>query len=769
VSAHVVGGSTPRIAPPPMPATLGAHERAGAPALARLATFAALATFASGHWAALVEESSGWRVLAIVAIACAGGATLLLTGGRRLRTALLARPVVILLTLVAGVVAGGLPVRLLGWRNWGELGENIDRGLAGVPSVNWPYAGNEEWVGLTILLLAPLVCALAAALAFWPANRGAGALRSGALVLLVTLYAVAVTEHDFGAELVRGLALFLLIAAWIWLPRVRRADAVVAGCAVLLVGGLALPVAAGADGEDALVDYRSWQWFGADEGASFNWNHTYGPIDWQRDGSTLLIVKSKQAHYWKAETLDRFDGLRWLHTDANDRVPLRFEFPGRPRLEWAERIGFTVRGLQTSLVVGAGTTFDVSGAGIVSGSADGTFRKLDEPLEEGDTYRVQSYVPDPSAREMRAAGATVSAHFNQYTTIALPRPGENALNLDEAASRPAAPAPEVLTAGAGVTPADAEAAEQQLLASPYARVYELAQRLSVGQATTYDIVKRIESHLLRNYDYTERPPSQEYPLSAFLFEDRRGYCQQFSGAMALMLRMNGIPARVAAGFTPGSYNGETGEYRVRDLDAHSWVEVYFEGLGWVPFDPTPSSAPAESQLGGPDIESAANRDAGEPNPDSGGPAFEQSGDTGTAAGGGDGGGRPWLTAAVALAGLGALVGGALFLRARVRAHRRVAADPDAPLHELRRALERLGYGIAPGTTLAELERRLAEEAGPGAARYVRRLNDGRYARTGARPPGRSARRTLRRALTARGGRLRRARGYLALPPRLGAR
>ncbi len=735
----------------------------------RLATFCALAAFAAGHWAGLVEDSSSWRVLVVVAVACAGGGALALTAGRG-RIATLVRPALVLATLAAGVVAAGLPVRFLGWRNWGELGENVDRGLAGVPSVNWPDAGNEEWVAPTILLLTPRERAVAAPFAFWPAGRDTGVLRAFSLVLLVTLYGVAATEHDFGAGLVRGLILFLLIAAWIWLPRVRRPDALLAACAVLAVGGLALPVAAGADRADALVDYRSWQWFGADEGATFNWNHTYGPIDWQRDGSTLLIVKSKQAHYWKAETLDRFDGLHWLHTDANDRTPLSFELPDEPRVEWAERIGFTVRGLRTSLVVGAGTTFDVSGAGIVSGSADGTVRKLDEPLEEGDTYRVQSYVPDPSAKEMRAAGETTDAHFNQYLTIALPRPGENALNLDEAASRPRGPAPEVVTAGAGITPADAQAAEQQLLDSPYAPVYQLAQRLAVGQATTYDVVKRIETHLQRNYDYTERPPSQEYPLSAFLFEDRRGYCQQFSGAMALMLRMNGISARVAAGFTPGSYNRETGEYRVRDLDAHSWVEVYFEDLGWVPFDPTPSSAPAESQLGGPDIESAANRDSSEPNPDAGGPVFEQSGDTGTAAaGGGGGGGRPWL-AAVTLVGLGALAGAALFfLRARLRARRRIAADPDASLHELRAALSRLRYEIEPGTTLAELERRLAEEAGPAAARYVRRLNDGRYARAGARPPGRSARRALRRALTARGGRLGRVRGYLALPPRLGAR
>ena len=68
---------------------------------------------------------------------------------------------------------------------------------------------------------------------------------------------------------------------------------------------------------------------------------------------------------------------------------------------------------------------------------------------------------------------------------------------------------------------------------------------------------------------------------------------------------------MVAGFSPGSYNRDTGEYRVRDLDAHSWVEVYFTGIGWVPFDPDAHRAPAESQSSGLLATSAARGDAGE--------------------------------------------------------------------------------------------------------------------------------------------------------------
>ena len=107
----------------------------------------------------------------------------------------------------------------------------------------------------------------------------------------------------------------------------------------------------------------------------------------------------------------------------------------------------------------------------------------------------------------------------------------------------------------------------------------------------YDAVKGIERYLDRNFTYSEKTPRARYPLNAFLFRDKFGYCQQFSGAMALMLRMAGSRPGSPPASRPGSYNRDSGEYRVRDLDAHSWVEVFFNGIGWVPFDPTPAASP----------------------------------------------------------------------------------------------------------------------------------------------------------------------------------
>ena len=83
------------------------------------------------------------------------------------------------------------------------------------------------------------------------------------------------------------------------------------------------------------------------------------------------------------------------------------------------------------------------------------------------------------------------------------------------------------------------------------------------------------------------PAPNQPALVQFVTQTKRGYCQHFAGAMALMLRYLGIPARVAAGFTSGSYDADSHEWTVTDHEAHDWVEVYFPGWGWIPFDPTP--------------------------------------------------------------------------------------------------------------------------------------------------------------------------------------
>ncbi len=100
----------------------------------------------------------------------------------------------------------------------------------------------------------------------------------------------------------------------------------------------------------------------------------------------------------------------------------------------------------------------------------------------------------------------------------------------------------------------------------------------------------LNAHLKNNYPYDLSIPPQREEMDAveyFLFEERRGYCEQFASSLAVMVRSLGIPARVATGYVPGEYNPFTGLYEVKASSAHAWVEVYFPGYGWSTFDPTP--------------------------------------------------------------------------------------------------------------------------------------------------------------------------------------
>ena len=740
----------------------------------KLATFVALAGFAASHWAALVRDAPAGRTLALVALVSAGAAALGAIGrlGLPRGVAPAVGLVVAIVMVLAGLCVAGLPVRLLAPANWGELAEGLDRGLEGVQAVDWPYGGTDVWIRRTILLGAPLLLGLASALAFFPARRGAAGLRAAGLALLLVAYGTAVTEHDQGAPLLRGLVLLMLVAAWLWLPRMAPREAATGAVVVAAVGLLSVPMAAVIDGERPWWDYRAWDWFGGGRSIAFDWDHSYGPLDWPRDGTTLLNVESDRQHYWKAEVLDRFDGFRWerSRTHINRDMPGLSDLraaegrtwdPGEVNPRWNDRLEVTVRSLSSDLIVGAGISYRVEGAGTVSYSADGTTLQLGDPLERGDTYTVRFYEPDPAAGQMRAAADETDPDLLPFTAVNLPNAGESALDATTDAAADARRVVQVPLRGTSL--GDKAAAGAALGRSDYARTYELARSLTVDEPTTYDAVKAVENHLQRGFRYSERPPSADVPLDAFLFEEKVGYCQQYSGAMALLLRMSGIPARVAAGFSPGSFNRDTREYRVRDLDAHSWVEVYFSGIGWVPFDPTPAASPAESQSSGLGVTSAARGDAAEVRGDgAGAPSPDRAGDPGASAGGGDGGGRPLWPLVVLVAGGAGGLAWYRFVRSR-----RALEEGDmasAQLAELRRALVRLGYAVPAGTTLLGLERRLDRAVGPAAAGYAARLRAHRYDPRRPDAPGPAERRALRRELTARGGPAARIRGLRAIPP-----
>jgi hypothetical protein len=226
-------------------------------------------------------------------------------------------------------------------------------------------------------------------------------------------------------------------------------------------------------------------------------------------------------------------------------------------------------------------------------------------------------------------------------------------------------------------------------------VVALARRLSAGTHSEWDVVTRVERFLLEGHRFhytTHVPPARPQPLVDFLLRSHAGYCQQFAGAAALLLRLAGVPARVVAGFATGDPTG-AGTYTVRDLDAHDWIEVYFQGYGWVPFNPTPAAASARVASGIDPVLTAAVSSAPR---------------------------GPRGALSIGLAALAALA--AVFTLRRRRARR--GRDPLQGL--LERLAGRAGAPLEPSSTLGELRAVLAR-LGPRTAALAAETERARFA------------------------------------------
>jgi transglutaminase-like putative cysteine protease len=168
-----------------------------------------------------------------------------------------------------------------------------------------------------------------------------------------------------------------------------------------------------------------------------------------------------------------------------------------------------------------------------------------EPLGEGSSYRVVSRVPDATAATLRAADSQ--------------------------------PVPSSISGLYAQSPIATH------------RVRLLAKRVTRDAPTTYDKVRALESWMGANVQYSLNAPVARQGkdvVDDFLFNVRKGWCEQISSSLVVMLRVLGIPAREATGFVPGESSRLTDEWVVRAKDAHAWAEVYFPGVGWQAFDPT---------------------------------------------------------------------------------------------------------------------------------------------------------------------------------------
>jgi transglutaminase-like putative cysteine protease len=505
----------------------------------------------------------------------------------------------------------------------------------------------------------------------------------------------------------------------------------------------------------------------------------------------VLRVDARRPSYWKVENLDDFDGAVWrtsrlssLGGDVED--DLAGDYLQRP--QWTEQLRVTVRRLEGTQVVTAGTALRVeeSSRPVREGEAPGAFVASDS-FTSGDSYTVTAHVPRPSPGQLAEATTgregrhvdedlqfTVPLRRDPSVEQMIPRTDAGAVaseavvrfpafDMIDAGRKPVALFPEAGRLGPGGL---------ALKVSHYRETWRLAKRLRAEATTPYEYVLAIDRYLQDGFSYSETPapiPPERTVLDAFLTETRSGYCQHFSGSMALLLRMGGVPARVVTGFAPGGHSDRKDAWIVRDTDAHSWVEAWFDEYGWVTFDPTPPATPARSQIAAltatPEEGSDASGDApagsaartGGVRPDLLG---SQSGPGGAGAGAGaeDGGISAWWLAPPLLL---VAAGGAWWLaRRRWRSHP-VGGRLERLVAELEAALRRLGRPATEGMTLQQVEAGLRRT--PQAAAYVRALRAGRYS-PAATLPTPAQRRALRSALARGGGPFGRIRALLALPP-----
>jgi protein-glutamine gamma-glutamyltransferase len=533
--------------------------------LARGLAFLALAGFGALHWMVLLDPPAPERALYALGAASVAIIGLLYAGrlGDRARPA--AAIATSFVALALALLGGGIADELLRPDRWGSLVSGISRGIESLPGVRVPYRGVDEWTRTVIPLGGTVLVTAAAIAAFWP-RRGRIGFPGLALTLLVALYAVPAISLDFENEFLRGAALALLVLAFLRLERLRVGDAGNAGLVAAGIAVLALMLAPALDRDTPWWDYESWALGAASaRSTAFSWDHDYGPLDWPRDGRELLRVRAeKRPAYWKAANLDGFDGLRWVQEDTRE------DDPGVPESAEAiddgtQEIRVTIRNLSSRPYVTAGYASEVESPTIrETPRGDGTW-VAGRTLRRGDAYSAVVYTPSTNESQRREAdNEAARPDLSGFRRLVLPASGETIQS--------GAPPWEFYFPSFEdeFTPIEGRVRGRQqaelparsigaLEQGPYRRSWALAQQLRRQADTQEDLVQAVLRYLRRGFAYTETPPRAAYNLEGFLFDAKRGYCQQYSGAMALLLRMAGVPTRVVTGFTSGSLDTKTRE------------------------------------------------------------------------------------------------------------------------------------------------------------------------------------------------------------------
>lgn len=266
---------------------------------------------------------------------------------------------------------------------------------------------------------------------------------------------------------------------------------------------------------------------------------------------------------WRGDALTYFNGRQWVNPSPNwAPIPsYAGETPnpiGRAQRPAGRYVNYEVRldsgGTRALFMAGSPqvVTMDYEYNALDKSETDGY--RIPESLPPGFQYSVYSLLEDPPETDEAVYQTWVLSPSSRMRNLELPR-------LDP-------------------------------------RIGTLAQTVTAAASSDLARARAIEHYLRTEYTYSLDMPAYtpSDPLANFLFERRRGYCEYFASAMAVMLRSIGIPSRLATGFETGIFNNLTGLWVVRASDAHAWVEAWLPGHGWTTFDPTPS-APAGSAFG----------------------------------------------------------------------------------------------------------------------------------------------------------------------------
>jgi hypothetical protein len=347
------------------------------------------------------------------------------------------------------------------------------------------------------------------------------------------------------------------------------------------------------------VQWQSWNLAhvaGGPADVGFVWNAQYGGLEWSGQPTNVLQVQSDQPPtYMRAAVLDDFNGEAWILGPSRPADSLEPPAALRPKNQTREIV--TVNALaDTHLAGGSIPIRFVAAAGAPLVRFGPGFAALNQDLPRGFRYTVWSYTARPSVAALRRSPPDYPPMLRSDDLF------------DVGSSETIMPPFGEPNRGADV----AWLTTHQSDLRPYLPLARLAEKVAGGARTPYDAVADLENWFVSShtFHYSNHPTVLKPALVGFVTETHAGYCQYFAGAMALMLRYLGIPARVAVGFAGGTYDSRRHVWDITDREAHAWVEVWFKGYGWVPFDPTPAApgaAPRQTRAG---LGAAAGKGAG---------------------------------------------------------------------------------------------------------------------------------------------------------------